>query len=182
MRSVVVVLPASMWAMMPMFLQRSNGTCLGTLFLNFLALLYPPATAGGTDVLISISPAIMRESLVGFGNAVNVFLLFDRSAATTAVTYDPANRQRSATIRIHFDRNLIVGAADTASLHFEQRLAVFDCFLEKLQRFVSALLLEILHRLIEDRLSGALLSLVHHRVHELGDQRRTVDRVGCCFA
>ncbi len=30
-RSVVVVLPASMWAMMPMFLQRSNGTCLGTL-------------------------------------------------------------------------------------------------------------------------------------------------------
>src|ERR1700739_46744 len=30
MRSVVVVLPASMWAMMPMFLQRSNGTVLGT--------------------------------------------------------------------------------------------------------------------------------------------------------
>jgi hypothetical protein len=27
-----VVLPASMWAMMPMFLQRSNGTCLGTIF------------------------------------------------------------------------------------------------------------------------------------------------------
>jgi hypothetical protein len=33
MRSVVVVLPASMWAMMPMFLQRSNGTVLGTVFL-----------------------------------------------------------------------------------------------------------------------------------------------------
>jgi hypothetical protein len=33
MRSVVVVLPASMWAMMPMFLQRSNGTCLGTVLL-----------------------------------------------------------------------------------------------------------------------------------------------------
>src|SRR5438132_14235745 len=32
MRSVVVVLPASMWAMMPMFLQRSNGTCLDTPF------------------------------------------------------------------------------------------------------------------------------------------------------
>jgi hypothetical protein len=27
-----------MWAMMPMFLQRSNGTCLGTVFLNFLKL------------------------------------------------------------------------------------------------------------------------------------------------
>jgi hypothetical protein len=33
MRSVVVVFPASMWAMMPMFLQRSNGTVLGTAFL-----------------------------------------------------------------------------------------------------------------------------------------------------
>jgi hypothetical protein len=32
MRSVVVVLPASMWAMMPMFLHRSNGTVLGTAF------------------------------------------------------------------------------------------------------------------------------------------------------
>jgi hypothetical protein len=29
MRSVVVVLPASMWAMMPMFRVLSNGDCLG---------------------------------------------------------------------------------------------------------------------------------------------------------
>jgi hypothetical protein len=33
MRSVVVVFPASMWAMMPIFLQRSNGTVLGTTIL-----------------------------------------------------------------------------------------------------------------------------------------------------
>ena len=32
---MVVVLPASMWAMMPMFLQRSNGTVLGTTFYSF---------------------------------------------------------------------------------------------------------------------------------------------------
>src|ERR1039458_10563702 len=37
MRSVVVVLPASMWAMMPMFLQRSNGTVLGTTISSFWA-------------------------------------------------------------------------------------------------------------------------------------------------
>jgi hypothetical protein len=36
MRSVVVVLPASMCAMMPMFLQRSNGTCLAKAFFRFL--------------------------------------------------------------------------------------------------------------------------------------------------
>jgi hypothetical protein len=35
MRSVVVVFPASMWAMMPMFLQRSNGTVLGTALNSF---------------------------------------------------------------------------------------------------------------------------------------------------
>src|SRR5271170_7215197 len=34
MRSVVVVLPASMWAIMPMFLHRSNGTVLGTTFIS----------------------------------------------------------------------------------------------------------------------------------------------------
>src|SRR5258708_26697249 len=32
MRSVVVVLPASIWAMMPIFLHRSNGTCRDTDF------------------------------------------------------------------------------------------------------------------------------------------------------
>jgi hypothetical protein len=30
-----VVFPASMWAMMPMFLQRSNGTVLGTALNSF---------------------------------------------------------------------------------------------------------------------------------------------------
>jgi hypothetical protein len=38
MRSVVVVFPASMWAMMPMFLQRSKGTVLATIFSIFLGL------------------------------------------------------------------------------------------------------------------------------------------------
>src|SRR5688572_706589 len=37
MRSVVVVLPASMWAMMPMFLVLSRGNALGTLlYLQFI--------------------------------------------------------------------------------------------------------------------------------------------------
>jgi hypothetical protein len=33
-----VVLPASMWAIMPMFLHRSNGTVLGTTLFLFLGL------------------------------------------------------------------------------------------------------------------------------------------------
>src|SRR6266567_5806641 len=55
MRSVVVVLPASMWAMMPMFRVRSSSgfmCCLGSL------------------------PAIVGERLVGLRHAMHVFSSF----------------------------------------------------------------------------------------------------------
>src|SRR5262249_15855169 len=150
----------------------------------------------------SISPAIVRESFVGFCHAVNIFLFLDRRTATVGgieqlvrelidhsffatsatVTDQPANRERGATIWIHFDRHLVVRTTYTGSLYFEQRLAVLDCLLEELQGFVPALLLEVLHRLVEDQLSGTLLALVHHRVHELRNQGRTVDRIGGGFA
>src|SRR5437763_12876491 len=112
MRSVVVVLPASIWAMMPILRQRSNGTVRGILSLYSL-------------------PPIMREGLVGFRHAVDVFfLLHGRAlavggieqfvgqlvghalfAAPAAVTDEPANSQRGAPVSIHFHRYLILGAA-----------------------------------------------------------------------
>src|SRR5579863_782363 len=78
MRSVVVVLPASMWAIMPMFLHRSNGTVLDTAF--FLSS-FRSSCSLATEPVKSVSlvlfelPPIMREGLVGLGHAVNVFLL-----------------------------------------------------------------------------------------------------------
>src|SRR5262249_31886114 len=148
MRSVVVVLPASIWAMMPMFLQRSNGTCLGTIITFWKPELIPVLA----KLKNQFSPAVMRKSLVGFGHAVNVFLLLDRCATTiggieqlvrelvdhsffttsATVAHQPANRERGAAIRIHLHRNLIVRATYAASLHFEERLAVLDCLLEQL--------------------------------------------------
>src|SRR5215470_6171104 len=53
MRSVVVVFPASMWAMMPMFLQRSNGTVLDTLFFR-------------SSLRTSCSPTVLTELLIAF--------------------------------------------------------------------------------------------------------------------
>src|SRR5579872_1899771 len=67
-------------------------------------------------------PAIVRKRLIGFGHAVHIFLLLDRSAAAigsveqfigqlldhalfaalTAIGQKPANRQRSAAVIIHF--------------------------------------------------------------------------------
>src|SRR5512146_3217768 len=142
-------------------------------------------------------PPIVRESLVGFGHAVHVFLLLDCRALAvssieqlirelvdhalfgtqTRIGQNPANRQRSPAIGVHFYGNLVVGTAHAAGLHFQQRLYVLHRFLEQFQSFVAALLLQLLHRLVEDSLRGALLAVPHHRVDELVDQRRAVDRV-----
>src|ERR1051326_2106572 len=127
-----------MWAMIPMLRQRSNGTVRGIYFLAFKSLL----------------PPVMREGLVGFRHAVDVFFLlhgrafsvrgieqFIRQlvghalfAALTAVTNEPANGERGPAIGIHLDWHLVVRAADAPGLHFEQRLYVFDRLLEQLDR------------------------------------------------
>src|SRR5437899_2549846 len=88
MRSVVVVLPASMWAMMPMFLQRSNGTVLGTIWIcSFWGSLKSAFSVFGSSLLACANseqhrlPAIVREGLVSFSHTVHVFFLFDGRAA-----------------------------------------------------------------------------------------------------
>src|SRR5215469_3028186 len=97
MRSVVVVLPASMCAMMPIFLQRSNGTVLATAFYssfwgseNQASRCSPSAPvcrpgsgreANNTSPKAAFLPPVMGERLVGFRHAVNIFLLLDRGAA-----------------------------------------------------------------------------------------------------
>src|ERR671910_771724 len=64
MRSVVVVLPASMWAMIPMFRTRSSAiACCVTATESF-----PPL------------PAIVREGLVGLRHPVDVVLLLECAA------------------------------------------------------------------------------------------------------
>src|SRR5512135_2449030 len=101
MRSVVVVLPASMWALIPMFLVRSNGYCLGIC-----------SCSSPSDP----SPLEMGEGLVGLGHLVRVFLLLHRVSLAvgrgdelrgqllrhrlvlpvTRVADQPADRQRDA--------------------------------------------------------------------------------------
>src|ERR1019366_9373163 len=143
-------------------------------------------------------PAVVSKGLVGVGHAVHVFLLLHGRAAPVgriqqlvaqlvrhalfaavpSVGNQPANRQRGAPVRVHFNRNLVVGAAHAAGLYLEKRLAVLNRFLEELQRIVpAALLLQVLHRLIEDALRGRLLAAPHHRVDKLGDQFGPVNRI-----
>src|ERR1700740_1657575 len=132
MRSVEVVLPASMWAMMPMLrISPSwNGRAISGTPIS-------PETRVVTRSRPRL-PAIVREGLVGFGHAVDVFLLLNRAAAAVGgvhqffgqlvdhrltgacarVKNQPANGQRLAAKRIDLDRNLIVGTANAPRLHF----------------------------------------------------------------
>src|ERR1039458_8891896 len=165
MRSVVVVLPASMWAMMPIFLQRSNGTCLGKIF---SVSCYAPPSGRNVDLKISASrllPAVVGKGLVGLGHAVHVFLLLDGGpaiiggieqlvgqlvhhalfAASAAVGQNPADGQRGTAVGIDLDRDLVVGPAHAAGLHFQHRLGVFHGLLEQLNGLFASLFLELLH-------------------------------------
>src|ERR1700749_4047125 len=97
MRSVAVVLPASICAMIPMFRQRFRGIVRATATLP-CGLLSPrfssvPRPTGGLIApgnrtarlpLFSrrLLPAVVRERLVGLSHAMNVFLLLHRCAAS----------------------------------------------------------------------------------------------------
>src|SRR5215472_15572982 len=154
MRSVVVVLPASICAMMPIFLQRSNGTVLGTTN-SFWApeircwLLSSWRLAKGQEPMAMSAvhlPPVVRKRLVRFRHAMHIFLLLDGGAASIGgiqqliaqlvdhpllaprprIGNDPADPQRRAAVGIHLDWHLVVRATDAAGLHFEQRLCVLD--------------------------------------------------------
>src|SRR6185436_13856995 len=75
MRSVVVVLPASMCAMMPMFRVRSSGVCRG--IAELLSSLGSRLWALAGERL----PAVMREGFVGLGHPVRVLALLHGAAA-----------------------------------------------------------------------------------------------------
>src|SRR5690242_17848531 len=81
MRSVVVVLPASTCAMIPMLRVRSSETARD--WSGFVAIVRAPVVwlappSGSPCVRL---PAVVRECLVGVGHLVNVFALLHRVAA-----------------------------------------------------------------------------------------------------
>src|SRR6266571_1485139 len=130
MRSVDVVFPASMCAMIPMLRVSSS---LNTRPMFPETSLFSPVRVATASLTISTNPLppVMRERLIGFRHAVHVFLLLDRSAtrigrvdqfirefvnhglprALPRILQQPADGQRLPPERIHFHRNLVVRAA-----------------------------------------------------------------------
>src|SRR5579862_2772519 len=76
MRSVVVVFPASMWAMMPMFRTRSSSSILGT---RVPACVCVTATSSSRPSGPPGLPAVVGEGLVGLRHPVHVVLAFVRA-------------------------------------------------------------------------------------------------------
>src|ERR1700681_2214909 len=189
MRSVDVVFPASICAIIPMLRVSSS--------LN--ALLMCPCSACFTDTCfpesgfadpcfvdsccvksfigtiqpsfncMSLLPAIMRESLVGFRHAMHIFFFLHGAAASVRsvdqlvsqlvdhglagafprILQQPANGQRLPTKWIYFHRNLVVGATYAPRFYFQQRLHVFDGLIKNLQRVIVGFLGDLVHRAIK---------------------------------
>src|SRR6266705_437743 len=137
MRSVDVVFPASICAMIPMLRVSSSWKALP--MVPETALLSPARVA--TASLTSIphpSPTVVRDGLVALRHAVHVFLFLHRPATRiggvnqlirefvghrlarpfSRILQQPANRQRLPPKRVHFHWNLVVRAAHAPRLHF----------------------------------------------------------------
>src|SRR5262245_33983182 len=179
MRSVVVVLPASMWAMIPMFRTRSSPTDVAT-------------------ALISRLPAVVREGLVGLRHPVDVVLLLVRAALlvqrvhelagelrrhallapVAGVLHDPAQRERARTALRHLDGHLVVRAADAARPDLEHRSDALHGLLEHLELRLAGLLRGERERVVDGALGDRLLAVEHQAVHELRDEHRAVYSIG----
>src|SRR6266446_6901994 len=202
MRSVDVVFPASMCAIIPMLRVSSS---LNTLPMAPETAFFSPARVATASLTTTTNPlpapflpAIMRERLVRFRHAMHVFLLLDGPAARIRrvnqlirelvhhrlaralprILQQPANRQRLPPEWIHFHRNLVVRAAHAPRFHFQQRLHVLDGFLENLQRIVVGLLRHLIHRAIKHSLRRRFLAFPHHRADELLHNVAGIDRIG----
>src|SRR6266851_9391597 len=201
MRSVDVVFPASMCAMIPMLRVSSSLNALPivpeTAFFSPVRV----ATASLTKATHSL-PAVMRERLVRFRHAVHVFLLLHGPAARIRcvnqlirelvhhglaralprILQQPANRQRLPAERIYFHRNLVVRAAHAPCLDFQQRLHVLDGLLENFQRIVVGFLCHLIHRAVKHALRRRLLAFPHHRADELLHNVAGIDRIGRLYS
>src|SRR5205807_1230414 len=151
MRSVVVVFPASMCAMIPMFRSFSSRAPRSSCF---------TATAA-----ISLIPPIARlvpevaEGLVGLSHAVSFFLALHGSARVVAGVqqlmgeplrhaaaaalprepHDPAASERQPAVRSDLDRDLVRRAPHAPGLDLEQRRGVAKGQVEDFDRLLLGL-------------------------------------------
>src|SRR5258708_1063629 len=182
-RSVVVVLPASICAMIPMFRTLSIATGRSCIF---------------SATLISLLVPEVGESLVAFRHPVGFLFALDRAtrvlgrvkqlerellrhalpATQPSETDDPATSQRQAALRPDFNWDLVGRPAHAPGLDLEKRGCVAKRQAEPLEGLLLGLLARAAERVVHDLLGSRPLSTAHHNVDELGDRLRLVNRIG----
>src|SRR5690242_4631460 len=191
MRSVVVALPASMCAMMPMLrtLLRSvvMSTATESLFLRVENVWgCGRRTRARSAVFPSRrSPAVVGEGLVGLGHLVGVLAPLHRGteavggvedlvhqplghgllATLLGVADQPAQRQGGAAAGLDLHRHLVGGATDAAGLDLDRGLDVVERTLERDDRVGAGLLAASLERGVDDALGDLLLAVLEHLAH-----------------
>src|SRR5882724_2988155 len=201
MRSVVVVLPASMCAAMPMFRVHSSGNGRSfeltgeTLALSVTTVIFTGAETAdmrkGPDWL----PAEVGEGAIRLRHLVRVFLLLHdtagvvvgvddlgreglphrRALATRGRVNDPAQREALLALKRNFHRHLVGGATDAAALHLEAGTGVFQRAEQQVDRVaLLELLRNLFKRAVDDALGKVLLAALHDDVDQVGDERAAV--------
>src|SRR5689334_16505343 len=182
MRSVVVVLPASMCAMIPMLRVLASWALVSAMSLPLKPVVHgacvrraaaPRGSPGGG------SPAVVREGLVRLGHLVRVLAplhcgtqtvarveqlvhqaLGHRLLAPGAAVLDqPAQAQRGAPRGAHLDRDLVGRTTDAAAADLEGRLDVVQGALERDDRVGVGLGAAALEGAVDDRLGDRALAV-----------------------
>src|SRR3954451_17603331 len=161
MRSVVVVLPASMWAMIPMLRVLASWALVSAMSLLLLLQstcgMSVRGCRGSPDLPLAAGaagpalPAVVREGLVRLGHLVGVLAALDCRSETVArieqlvhqalghrllparaaVLDQPAQAQGGAARGAHLDRHLVGRTTDAAAADLEGRLDVVQRTLER---------------------------------------------------
>src|SRR3984957_845849 len=174
MRSVVVVLPASICAMIPMFRTLARSAAVWVATLSVLRTRF------------SVLPAVMREGLVGLRHLVCVLAALDACPEAVAgveqlvheplghrllptlarVGHQPAQGERGGARGAHLHGNLVGRAADAAAADLERRLDVVERALKRHYRVVAVLLAGALERSVDNALGQRALALPEDLVRQ----------------
>ena len=153
-------------------------------------------------ILLAFLPAEVGERLVGLGHLVGIFALLHSRAgvvggvhelagetlghgaltAGAGVGRQPTQTEGLTTGGTNLHRDLIVGAADTAGLGFENGHDVFHRLSKDVERLIAGLFLDDVKRTVDDLLCNALLAVEHDAVDELGHEDTVVHRIGQNFS
>src|SRR5215218_3893188 len=187
-----------MCAMIPMLRTMLRSVVISTatsvVYLSLLSCKQWGERGPGTD---PGSPAVVGESLVGFGHLVCVLAALDRGTQTVGgvqdlvhqalghrllatragVRREPAQGERCRATGLDLDRHLVGGATDAAALHLDARLHVVQSTLQRDDRIGAGLAPGALERGVDDALRDLLLAVDQDLGDQLGDEGRVVDRV-----